>query len=515
MKRAEIEVEFFLNMQMIVDDLADDFNVSYYQQKDNPEKLSASEIYYGQHTLRRDTLYVASSEVFEQHPIKDKKICRVLVGPTDTASGMEEYPLIVVKGVVNWQEIYNRIQKSFNRYISWHHRLMSIVDGGGGLYELCVAGIDFFKNPLYIHDENFNILAMPMWVVGMTGVAVDENNGNVSVSLRTLTKIRKNKEYQKTLSMKRAAMWNPKNSSHRVLYVNIWGENEKYCGRVLIQELNTTFKPSDFRMAEHFGKILSLAFERDFFKTNSVTSFEEVLKDVYSGRAYEEAYLSNRMKMVDWEMGHDFICFATVASVNRNSIITLKRVCSTISILLKSIFSFSVGDVAYSVCDLNLAGVDIYTCRNKLEELSESLDTRSGVSMVFHDLRRLPDYCRQAEKALDFVKFGTKDPVILFSDNVLKYIISHFEEEFSADMVAFEGVEKLSVYDKENDTRYLETLKLYLENGMQQTLTANELFIHRSTLIYRIKKIEEMLNIDLSDPEIRLYIQISIKLLER
>ena len=43
-------------------------------------------------------------------------------------------------------------------------------------------------------------------------------------------------------------------------------------------------------------------------------------------------------------------------------------------------------------------------------------------------------------------------------------------------------------------------------------MTKNELFIHRSTLIYRIKKIEELTGVDLNDPDTRLYIQISIRL---
>lgn len=498
---------------MIVDDLEDDFHVSYFQKKDNPEALVTSEIYYGQKELRRDTLYVAASDVFEKYPIKDRKICRVSVGPTDTASGMENCPLIVVRGKANWQEIYNRIQKSFNRYTLWHHRLMNIVEGGGGLYELCVAGIDFFKNPLYIHDENFNILAMPMWVVGMSEIVIDENSGNVSVSLKTLKKLKTDKEYQKTMSVKRAALWNPKRNAHRVLYVNIWSQDDKYCGRLLIQELNSPFKPGDFRMAEHFGKILSLAFERNLFKTSSVTTFEEVLRSMYMGEPCEESYLTNRMKMVDWERDHRFVCIATTTLFDKGSVISLKKVCSTISMLLKKSFSFTVDDKIYSICNMTLAGIDLKECRKELTGLSESLDTVSGVSMEFRDIRRFPDYCRQAVRALK-LKDEEHDPVILFSENVLSYIITHFQDEFSVDMVASEAVNTLMEFDRDNDTEYLDTLRRYLENGMQQTLTANELFIHRSTLIYRIKKIEEMTGIDLSDPETRLYVQISIRLMQ-
>ena len=132
--------------------------------------------------------------------------------------------------------------------------------------------------------------------------------------------------------------------------------------------------------------------------------------------------------------------------------------------------------------------------------------------MEFTDLKRFPDYCRQAKGALKVCKEADKAKVLLFSDNVLEYIISHFKEEYDADMVCSKAVRRLKAFDSENNTNYLETLRRYLENGMQQTLTANELFIHRSTLIYRIKKIEELTGVDLNDPDTRLYIQISIRL---
>ena len=48
----------------------------------------------------------------------------------------------------------------------------------------------------------------------------------------------------------------------------------------------------------------------------------------------------------------------------------------------------------------------------------------------------------------------------------------------------------------------------------RQTATAHALYIHRSTLTYRLEKMQELTGIDLADPDTRLYLQISIKLLE-
>ena len=510
MKNTTLDIKIYLNMQMIVDDLEDDYGISFFYANED-KKFSYPEIYYGQKDLSPDTLYVAETSVFEKHPITAENISRVCVGALDLQDN-PDYSIIVLGDGINWQEIYNRVQKTFHRYISWNQKLINILDSGGGLYELCVAGIEFFDNPLYVHDENFNILAMPMWVEGMNHYSLDENTGNLSVPMHVLARFKADPEYLKTLSVKKAAIWNPKRNAHRVLYVNIWAYNSQYCGRFLIQELNSSFKPSDFRMAEHFARILSVAFERNLFKTNSVSSFEEILKGMVMGEEFEDSYFKNRMKMVGWENDHSFICFAMMVDAGYGNIISMNKVCSSIRMAVRESFSFAVDDLVYSICNLTLEENSIEGIRLNLERLCEGMEAYCGGSMEFTDLKRFPDYCRQAKGALKVCKEADKAKVLLFSDNVLEYIISHFKEEYDADMVCSKAVRRLKAFDAENNTNYLETLRRYLENGMQQTLTANELFIHRSTLIYRIKKIEELTGVDLNDPDTRLYIQISIRL---
>ncbi|GAE32048.1 PucR family transcriptional regulator [Halalkalibacter hemicellulosilyticus] len=55
-------------------------------------------------------------------------------------------------------------------------------------------------------------------------------------------------------------------------------------------------------------------------------------------------------------------------------------------------------------------------------------------------------------------------------------------------------------YSTERDKQeLLETLSVYIEKNCQISETSKELFIHRNTVIYRIKKCESLLNVDLKD----------------
>ena len=67
---------------------------------------------------------------------------------------------------------------------------------------------------------------------------------------------------------------------------------------------------------------------------------------------------------------------------------------------------------------------------------------------------------------------------------------------------------RLVTYDKELS----KTLYSYLRNNGSQAKTAKELWIHRSSLIYRLKKIEEVLDIQLDDYKTRLHLQLSYEI---
>lgn len=69
-------------------------------------------------------------------------------------------------------------------------------------------------------------------------------------------------------------------------------------------------------------------------------------------------------------------------------------------------------------------------------------------------------------------------------------------------------------YDQEKDTQYFETLRAWLRCERNIPETAQKLIIHRTTLVYRLKKIAALTGLDLDDPQRRLYLLLSLQLLE-
>ena len=49
----------------------------------------------------------------------------------------------------------------------------------------------------------------------------------------------------------------------------------------------------------------------------------------------------------------------------------------------------------------------------------------------------------------------------------------------------------------------VKTLKMYLEHGNELVSTAADMYIHRNTLVNRMKKIDALLGVNVNDPETR------------
>ena len=82
-------------------------------------------------------------------------------------------------------------------------------------------------------------------------------------------------------------------------------------------------------------------------------------------------------------------------------------------------------------------------------------------------------------------------------------------------MICHEKLLQLKYQDESTGTQLYETLRVYLQNNQSATKTAAALYIHRSTLLYRIEKIEAALKSDLTDPDELLYLMLSFYLMDQ
>lgn len=106
---------------------------------------------------------------------------------------------------------------------------------------------------------------------------------------------------------------------------------------------------------------------------------------------------------------------------------------------------------------------------------------------------------------IEFIKyynqFGTLELLQLLPKSQIENFISN-------------NLKSLAYSDDENLIDFRKTLKTYLDLNCNITDTANALFIHRNTVKYRIKRCEEILGQDITDPDYSLQLRLSLSYLE-
>lgn len=86
-------------------------------------------------------------------------------------------------------------------------------------------------------------------------------------------------------------------------------------------------------------------------------------------------------------------------------------------------------------------------------------------------------------------------------------------EDPSARGIALETLRDLANYDQKTSRSLIDTLEVYLDERGNASAAARRLFLNRHSLLYRLKKIEEMTGRSLEDPNDLFVLELSLRLL--
>ena len=116
----------------------------------------------------------------------------------------------------------------------------------------------------------------------------------------------------------------------------------------------------------------------------------------------------------------------------------------------------------------------------------------------------------QAIKVLRFAGLQTASSPIYAYDQLGIYKLLFEIEPDKLAMYYQEVIEPLNQYDRKHHMDLANSLFVYFEENCNAAKTAKRLFVHRNTLDYRLKKIEEITSRSLDDPYERLTLQLGV-----
>lgn len=103
------------------------------------------------------------------------------------------------------------------------------------------------------------------------------------------------------------------------------------------------------------------------------------------------------------------------------------------------------------------------------------------------------------------------DRTISFADLGVYRVIARAERE-AIETFSHEFLAALDEYDEQHSGELVETLEGFFACNGNHARAAERLHLHRNTLLYRLGRIEALSGFDLSDPEVRLSMQLALKI---
>jgi DNA-binding PucR family transcriptional regulator len=82
-------------------------------------------------------------------------------------------------------------------------------------------------------------------------------------------------------------------------------------------------------------------------------------------------------------------------------------------------------------------------------------------------------------------------------------------------MLKHPGIQAIFEYDLENKTNYADSVTAWLDAFGDISSAAESLFIHANTLRYRLRRVKDLFNITLDNPDDRLAVWMQLRLIMR
>jgi len=132
-----------------------------------------------------------------------------------------------------------------------------------------------------------------------------------------------------------------------------------------------------------------------------------------------------------------------------------------------------------------------------------------GIGRPAAELTNWKDSYRQASQALSMAERLNEHTPLYFGDLSVYRLLFQLEGNPELEAFCHETLGPLLTYEGGGDL--VETLEAFFDRLGNLSQTAEKLFIHRNSLLYRMERISQLTGLDLSNPDTRLAVHLALK----
>ena len=412
------------------------------------------------------------------------------------------------------EPIYTQLQNYFNMQCGvgmFGQTLLEFLAFEDGLQPAIEHAYGVFQNPVFVFDTNYNLIAA-------TWKAIEKLHIQDQVVI------------SRQFSSQDFQMANRQNNLHHKIqrseipiraYNERLGYEQMYCtintkkdlGHIVVSAVNKPFEPIDTEFLLILKKYVDQQLKKDsFIRSSRGFNYEYFLKDLLDKKIAADRSNLERMNYVTREFSGNMYCMV-VETARSTSAISATHIRN----LVESRFPYSK-TIVY-----NGQIIAILSIRNNQLIPQEYLDAGkkiceenslyAGLSNCFQDILKFEEYYNQALRAIELGGSKIDAPnLFCYKDYYLEHVKNIFTQKESSDTFCHPKMKFLLDYDKKHHSELAYTLYMYLVHERNLAAAAEAMDMHRSSLVYRFKKINALLGEDFDDYKDRMYLILSYEL---
>lgn len=414
------------------------------------------------------------------------------------------------------EALFEVLQDLFSRLREMEMVLDEMVYSNGSLQELCEAGARMLGNPVCVHDDWFIVIAMTRELPSVMAPEYIMASSKAFVPQAVVEDFKFDNDYLETYESHSAQLWIASPTGASCLYVNMW-EGTVYRGRLLVMKHHRDFRHLDYRIAEVLTqRAMILLRQKQMGEDHTYRSMDDIVYDILNHKLVDAPELRQFLGMMDWGKGDTLLCIRIQSQQFDSAPVTSHLLHSDLFRVFTDSYIMFAGNQQCVLMNMTKQRMPFSQLRHRLALLCRDYCLYAGISSPVNGMGELHLAYHQAEVALNEA-FRQKNErwIYTFSQCVLDYVLNNQSAPLQPHHLVAPELFTLLKHDRENDTRYFDTLRVYLQLERDIPRCSEALIIHRTTLQYRLKKIRKLTELDLDDPDVRLYLLLSLRILER
>lgn len=273
--------------------------------------------------------------------------------------------------------------------------------------------------------------------------------------------------------------------------------NQTQIGFLLMIEGENNVLPTHFEMLSTISHVISYTisyYKPDLFEKNSL--YHEVLYDMLIGTPSKN--IMPRLTELHFP-AKIRVLFIRPARYPEQPYLK-NSICKNLKILIPGTHVTYHNNGIVAVIPSNQDRETGFDLVDILKQFPQKELIQMGISHSFSCIENFVNHYEQAHAALELGhKLDPEKLVYLYQDYQIYDLFSEVKNPDKLGWYCHPALEALNQYDHENVSQLYKTLYFFIEKGCSIKLTSECLYIHRNSLVYRLNRITEICQVDLTD----------------